>query len=478
MMGFLQNFFTYETTKSVVVKSWTIGIINRIIQLLILTYFIGWVFIHEKAYQVYESSIDSSVMTKVKGVGQYSNHVLDVADYVTPPQGGSIFFIITKFIPTENQHQGSCPEVNTFPAFKPLRCIFFFFVWALSLSRVGPPNPTHHRLVFFSALPWLRGPAWVTAWGGELHPTSGDMIFPHFSLSEIRPPLFSEHKQWCNVDEDCGKKTSHYGILTGKCRKFNATFRTCEIQGWCPAEIDTVKPVPMWEAENFTIFIKNSIRFPRFNFEKGNLHPNLNETYIKSCTFHPISEQYCPIFRLGDVVHWARQDFTELAEWGGVLSIKISWICDLDRSEDQCNPDYTFSRLDTISEKNNVSKGYNFRYAKYYKYDNGTEYRTLLKAFGIRVDVMVNGKAGKFNMIPTLINLVATFTSVGVGTVLCDIILLNFLKGADQYKAKKFEEVTEFHIMRSITLNQSVQTLAGKSEEKRSTDSGTFSIGH
>lgn len=29
------------------------------------------------------------------------------------------------------------------------------------------------------------------------------------------------------------------------------------------------------------------------------------------------------------------------------------------------------------------------------------------------------------------------------GTVLCDIILLNFLKGADQYKAKKFEEVSE-----------------------------------
>lgn len=27
------------------------------------------------------------------------------------------------------------------------------------------------------------------------------------------------------------------------------------------------------------------------------------------------------------------------------------------------------------------------------------------------------------------------------GTVLCDVILLNFLKGAEQYKAKKFEEV-------------------------------------
>lgn len=29
------------------------------------------------------------------------------------------------------------------------------------------------------------------------------------------------------------------------------------------------------------------------------------------------------------------------------------------------------------------------------------------------------------------------------GTVLCDIILLNFLKGAEQYKAKKFEEVLQ-----------------------------------
>lgn len=30
------------------------------------------------------------------------------------------------------------------------------------------------------------------------------------------------------------------------------------------------------------------------------------------------------------------------------------------------------------------------------------------------------------------------------GAVLCDVILLNFLKGADQYKAKKFEEVMSF----------------------------------
>lgn len=44
MWSCITDFFTYETTKSVVVKSWTIGIINRIVQLIIITYFIGWVF--------------------------------------------------------------------------------------------------------------------------------------------------------------------------------------------------------------------------------------------------------------------------------------------------------------------------------------------------------------------------------------------------------------------------------------------------
>lgn len=42
-MNCISDFFTYETTKSVVVKSWTIGIINRAVQLLIISYFVGWV---------------------------------------------------------------------------------------------------------------------------------------------------------------------------------------------------------------------------------------------------------------------------------------------------------------------------------------------------------------------------------------------------------------------------------------------------
>ncbi|XP_060780831.1 P2X purinoceptor 3b isoform X3 [Neoarius graeffei] len=384
MWGCITDFFTYETTKSVVVKSWTIGIINRVVQLLIISYFVGWVFLYEKAYQERDTAVESSVMTK----------------------GASVFCIITKLITTENQVQGLCPE--------------------------------------------------------------------------------SELKFKCEHDEDCKRlmtKPGSNGLLTGYCVNYNTSMKTCQIRGWCPAEIDYIQITPMMEVENFTIFIKNSIRFPRFNFTKGNFLPNINTSYIKKCNFDFEHNSYCPIFRVGDVIRFSHQNFTTLANKGGVIGIKIAWLCDLDKSEDECKPAYSFTRLDAMSQKTSVSPGYNFRFAKYFKMENGTEYRTLLKAVAIRFDVMVNGDAGKFNMIPTLINMVAAFTSVGVGAVLCDIILLNFLKGADQYKARKFEEVSDAHIEKSPSYMSSVyrtrdhSQLSVRPEDKFSNDSGAFSIG-
>uniref|UniRef100_H2TBV4 P2X purinoceptor n=1 Tax=Takifugu rubripes TaxID=31033 RepID=H2TBV4_TAKRU len=394
MWSCITDFFTYETTKSVVVKSWTIGIINRIVQLIIITYFIGWVFIYEKAYQIRDTAIESSVMTKVKGFGIYNDKVMDVADYVTPTQGASVFCVITKMITTENQVQGYCPEVS----------------WECS------QNP-------------------------------------------------------------CCRYSLVLGILTGNCVPFNSTVNMCEIKGWCPwcsltpPSFTSVSP----RLENFTIFIKNSIRFPIFNYTKGNFPSTITDDYIKKCNFDTVSNTYCPIFRVGDVVRYAEQNFSKL---GGVIGIKIGWICDLDKSDDQCNPSYSFTRLDAMSQRTAVSPGYNFRFAKYYKMENGTDYRTLVKAYAIRFDVLVNGNAGKFNMIPTLINMVAAFTSVGVGTVLCDIILLNFLKGGEQYKAKKFEEVSDNPLDSQSRLYRSQLSLRHNETIMKSSDSGAFSIEH
>ncbi|CAG04783.1 unnamed protein product [Tetraodon nigroviridis] len=450
LWGFVTDFFTYETTKSVVVKSWSVGIVNRIVQLLIITYFVGWVFIHEKAYQTSDTGIESSVMTKVKGFGYHQGQVMDVADYVFPSQGSAVFCIITKLVITENQFQGKCREMNT-------------------AKRISAPS----------------SPAVSTRSG----------------VNRLTLPS----------DANCLVLLSHTGAVTGVCLKpadlANETEGQCEIQGWCPAEEEKQDIHPMLDVNNFTIFIKNSIRFPLFNVTRGNFPSTMTVEQIKSCNYHPEENPFCPIFRVGDVLNYTGQNITELAEKGGEIGINVEWKCNLDWSVEFCVPKYSFTRLDAPFAKNAVSKGYNFRYgpsplsaplppsprtrsftptgscfavsgcrfAKYFKTENGTEYRRLHKAFAIRFDVMVTGKAGKFDTIPTLINLVAAFTSVGLGTVLCDVILLNFLKGAEQYKAKKFEEVSEAQIEASLARSPGSQ-LSLKQGMQSSYDSGAISL--
>ncbi|KAK7922087.1 hypothetical protein WMY93_008989 [Mugilogobius chulae] len=398
LWGCVTDFFTYETTKSVVVKRWSVGIINRIVQVLIIAYFVGYVFIHEKAYQTTDTGIESSVMTKVKGFGRHYGQIMDVADYVYPPEGTNVFCIMTRLYVTENQFQGRCADS-----------------WPFT----------------------------------------------------------------CKMDDDCKQ---HYGsvlssgAITGKCLiEDNESPGFCEVEGWCPTENDAFKSTPMPDVRNFTIFIKNSINFPLFDVTRGNFPSTMTSDEIKKCTYHPEKSPFCPIFRVGDILNHTGQTVENIIKKGGEIGINIEWKCNLDLDLDECVPLYSFTRLDKPFEKNAISKGYNFRYARYYKSDNGTEYRTLYKVFAIRFDVIVTGNAGKFDMVPTLINVVAALTSVGLGTFLCDIILLNFLKEADQYKAKMFEEVTQAQVEASMAQSPGSQ-LSLKTGMKSSLDSGVPSL--
>lgn len=45
---------------------------------------------------------------------------------------------------------------------------------------------------------------------------------------------------------------------------------------------------------------------------RGNIE-NRKDGYLKHCTFHEVSDLYCPIFKLGYIVEQAGENFTELA---------------------------------------------------------------------------------------------------------------------------------------------------------------------
>uniref|UniRef100_A0A8C5G1I0 P2X purinoceptor n=1 Tax=Gouania willdenowi TaxID=441366 RepID=A0A8C5G1I0_GOUWI len=332
-------FFEYETPRQVLVRNRRVGVVCRLIQLGVLGYIIGWVFIYEKGYQSTDTAV-SSVFTKMKGVG-YTNvsgteRVWDVADYVFPPQGDASFVVMTNYIVTESQQMGKCPEVF------------------LSLKR-----------------------------------------------------------KTLNV--------SVQGQMTGVC--VNAT-KTCEVLAWCPVEDDHTIPDPplLMSAENYTLFIKNSITFPLFGVTRS---PMLNKTHYYAPYSRKLTAPLCPIFKLGDIVRLSGFSFETIAKVGGAIGIVVDWTCNLDANVKHCKPQYNFHGLygnPAEPDKAKASVGYNFRYAEHYM-ENKTQKRTLFKVFGIRLDIIVQSLARKFDIIPTLTAIGSGVGIFGVATVVCDLVL-------------------------------------------------------
>ncbi|XP_072244624.1 P2X purinoceptor 4a-like [Leuresthes tenuis] len=266
--------------------------------------------------------------------------------------------------------------------------------------------------------------------------------------TQSRCPELPSPTATCMDDCDCIEGHNNprgNGIRTGLCENYSTTVKTCEVLSWCPLEIDTKLPARplLAAAENFTVLIKNSITYPKFNFHRRNILPHINSSYLKRCEFSRETDPDCPIFRLKHIVKEAGETFQDMAVKGGIIGILIDWSCDLDMWAGKCYPKYTFHRLDNKHPVNNVAPGYNFRFAKYYKTPDGEEERTLFKAYGIRFDVIVFGTAGKFGIVPTIVNLGAALSFLSLVPMVADWFMLTCMRKRDIYSRQKVSYLIE-----------------------------------
>ncbi|XP_053135104.1 P2X purinoceptor 6 isoform X2 [Hemicordylus capensis] len=110
----------YKTEKFALTRNRKVGLLHRVVQLGILGYILGWVLLTKKGYQEKDTDPHVSVITKLKGISvihirELGDRLWDVADYVKPPQGENVFFLVTNLIATPKQEQGSCPEHPSVP---------------------------------------------------------------------------------------------------------------------------------------------------------------------------------------------------------------------------------------------------------------------------------------------------------------------------------------------------------------------------
>uniref|UniRef100_A0A3Q1FF87 P2X purinoceptor n=1 Tax=Acanthochromis polyacanthus TaxID=80966 RepID=A0A3Q1FF87_9TELE len=325
--------FDYKTEKFIVAKNKKVGILYRLIQLSIIGYIIGWVFVNKKGYQETDEAIQSSIITKVKGVA------------VT--------------------------------------------------------NTTESGLML---------------WDNRLLCATSSFLGGH-----------------CRDDDDCTEGetvVAGNGIMSGRClRKDENSTGSCEIYAWCPIEKQFKPKGPLLKnAENFTIYIKNFIQFPKFLFSKSNVLETTDDSYLKKCRYDEKLHPYCPIFRLGEITKRAGYDFQDMSTFGGSIGISIQWNCDLDKGYSKCHPEYHFTRLDISLSNKTIAQGFNFRHTRYFKNAAGEDYRSLYKVYGVRFNIMVHGKAGKFSIVPTAINVASGLALMGAGAFFCDMVLLHLMK--------------------------------------------------
>ncbi|KFP96560.1 P2X purinoceptor 7, partial [Leptosomus discolor] len=259
-------------------------------------------------------------------------------------------------------------------------------------------------------------------------------------------PEYPFAKAICFSDKSCekGRVDIHsHGIQTGRCVNYNATVKTCEVKAWCPVESVENPPEPavLRSSEDFTVLIKNNIHFPKFNYTILNIPPNLNT----SCTYNKINSPLCPIFRLGDILQEAKENFSEVAVKGGIIAIEINWDCNLDSWFYDCSPKYGFRRLD----HRKIEPGFHFRYARYYKLTHGVEQRTLFKVYGIRFDVLVFGTGRKFNSVELIKNIGSMISYFGLVRDL--FFVLNKTSSGDTVSLRKWNHYLLFFCVQVVT---------------------------
>jgi len=265
-------------------------------------------------------------------------------------------------------------------------------------------------------------------------------------------PRFVDNQ--CDDDDDCSPALmpvrNGNGVRTGKCvvSDRNGKVKVCEIYGWCPTEVDKI-PMPdlhlsgkkplLEEAKNFTLLLKNQISFPKFKVQRRNVNTG-NNSFLKNCIHDGDSNKNCPVFVLNDIIKDCGDTFEDVAFFGAVYGILLKWDCNLDYSLDDCVPTYSFKRLDDPISP--ISPGFNFRYASYYVVD-GKRYRILTKAYGLKFEVIVSGRAGKFSPAPLFTNLGAGLALLGIASVMCDLIVMYCLKKRKQYKNYKYQRIED-----------------------------------
>lgn len=220
------------------------------------------------------------------------------------------------------------------------------------------------------------------------------------------------------------------GIYTGNC---GANGR-CEMYTWCPMEDDS-SPDTINGVGDFTAFVKVDISFDTFGVSRHNYYHKFGTGPTHGYNLFSVDDM------LYEATNGAVTSASDVANEGAIILATSTWNCNLDRSEDRCDPEWNFNRIDGQDPDASFSSGFNYRTVTY---DTTEGSRSLAKLYGIRFVFVIEGTAGKFSFVATSVTFGAGLAYLSIAAIFADVIMLRFLgKTSKDIKEKKEDLVDD-----------------------------------
>jgi P2X purinoceptor 4 len=242
-------------------------------------------------------------------------------------------------------------------------------------------------------------------------------------------------------------KFSPSGLMTGECVATSDGVKRCLVDGWCPGEPEDDISRELKNIGEFTVFVRMTVEFPGIVGGDGQTlsWSNLNGT---------TPTMGWNLFTLDDLLASGGITVGDIAEKGYDGRLDINFDCNLDLGVEKCAPETPFELHRVDSPLNTLSKGYNVRWISarnvgepadrdgvtFYKHGANKDVRLLVKGYGPRIRLSINGNGRRFDVLTLSTTLGAGVAFLGIASLIVNGFMLYASSDKKRYEEWLFSE--------------------------------------